>query len=180
MKKSFLMLLLVAVFSLVACDNNPNNNGGNDVPPPSEEVVFINNLIEQSKDFDAATLAQALPGVWMIDSEYMYDEGWQNIKDIVWFNGEYFWDGGYDSKVYTFTADGKGEYYLKGGCQEITELTYKFDWSYDADSRSLIMVGNGYCPQPKVSGFNAEYIVLDRVSNTNQYIREVYKRVFYN
>ena len=177
MKKCFLALLLVAMFSLVACDNNPNNKGGNDVPPPSEEVVFINNLLEQSKDFDAETLVHALPGVWKIDSEYMYDECWQNIKDIVWFDGEYFWDGGYDSKVYTFTADGKGECYLKGCCQEITELTYKFDWSYDADSGNLIMDGNGYCPHPKVSGINAEYIVLDRVSNTNQYIREVYKRV---
>ena len=177
--KTFILLLVIIV--LVACDNNSTNKGGNDAPPPpSEEVVFINNLLEQSKDFDAETLVHALPGVWKIDSEYMYDEGWQNIKDIVWFDGEYFWDGGYDSKVYTFTADGKGECCLKGGCQEITELTYKFDWSYDADSGNLIMDGNGYCPHPKVSGINAEYIVLDLVSNTNQHIREVYKRVTAN
>ena len=52
MKKSYLVLLLVAIFALVACDNNDNK------PQRSENDIAIDNLMAQCKGFDAEILTQ--------------------------------------------------------------------------------------------------------------------------
>ena len=180
MKKCFLTLLLVAMFSLVACDNNANNNGGNEVPPPCEELVYVDNLIEQGKDFDAETLIQGLPGEWRMDYSYIYDENWQDIIKIVRYKGG--WDH------FTFMADGTGQYTSSSILDSV--VTHDIDWQYDAENKNLIIAllyTDGYIEevlniQCKILAFSDEYLVFDDGSfvlwGSNR--RCVYKRVTAN
>lgn len=178
MKKSFFVLLFVAMFTLVACDNNTNNSGCKDVPPPIDEVAFINNLIEQGKEFDVETIAKGLPGVWKLDSEYMYDEAWQNVTDVIMYKGREYWAGGLVCQQYTFKADGTGQRYVDVSDPDIEPETLNFDWRYEAENKMLILtIGNDWAIIWIVSAISDEYISLDCISASNQNIREVYKLV---
>ena len=177
------MLLLVAMFTLVACDNNANNNGGNEVPPPCEELVYVDNLIEQGKDFDAETLIQGLPGEWRMDSSYIYDENWQDIIKIFMYKGE---GGVYE--YFTFMADGTGQHSILTTLDGI--VTDDIDWQYDAENKNLIITlhyKDGYIEEDlniqwKILAFSDEYLVFDDGSPVlwASNMRCVYKRVTEN
>ena len=163
MKKNLLLLLLAAVFTMISCDNNEKQ-------PLSPEEQFVQDLMKQSKDFDAENLVQSLPGVWDLDAKFRYDAKYKNVTDVIVFEGQAYWDGG-ASYTYTFNANGKGECSMYTG---ENDSTYSFDWHYDAESSKLILSGD-YNMQRVVSGFNGEYLILDN-STTNSNLREVYKR----
>ena len=188
MKKSCFVLLFVAMFALVAC-NTPNttgNNGDDNNPPTSEEVTFVNNLMAQYGEFDAETLIQGLPGVWVLDAEYMYEEGWQNIKSVNRYKGDSYLEGDYISKIFTFTADGNCEYsvsYDENGA--IIDNKSVFEWNYESESKKLVLSKESYSAQYTVSGFSGEYIILDHIREVYDahadyriyyYTREIYKR----
>ena len=183
MKKSYLMLLLVAMFTLVACDNNANNNGGNEVPPPCEELVYVDNLIEQGKDFDAETLIQGLPGEWRMDSSYIYDENWQDMIKIVRYKGE---GGAWNHFI--FMADGTGQCRSSSGTLDGDGIvTDDIDWQYDTENKNLIItlhykdeyIEEDVNIQWKILAFSDEHLVFDDGSFVlwGRHRRCVYKRV---
>ena len=174
MKKCFLTLLLVAMFSLVACNNNTNND-----VPPREEVVYVNNLIEQGEDFDAETLIQGLPGVWKTDTVLRYDDDWQDLLKVDRYKG----NGGIWEQ-YTFMADGTGQFFAPGDWEA---MRLEMDWQYDAENKNLIIAlhyTDGYIEevldmQWKIIAFSDEYLVFDDGSFViqPQNMRCVHKRV---
>ena len=178
--KTKILTALIVIMALVACDNNANNNGGNEVPPPCEELVYVDNLIEQGKDFDAETLIQGLPGEWHKDSSYMYDENWQDMIKIVMYKGE-----GGSWLHFTFMADGTGQY--KSPRDMEGPVTRDIDWQYDAENKNLIItlhykdeyIEEDLNIQWKILAFSDEYLVFDDGSSVlwlgNR--RCVYKRV---
>ena len=104
------MLLLVAMFALVACDNNDNK------PQRSEYDIAIDNLMAQCKNFDAEILTQGLVGEWKEDSFLSYDDEWKTITSAWYIMGEMNCEG-LSPSYYSFTADGKGVercYYCHG------------------------------------------------------------------
>ena len=162
MKKSYLMLLLVAMFALVACDNNDEK------PQRSEYDIAINNLIEQSQDFEASDIAQWLPGVWSEDSIIIYDENWETIEKVLKYKGN--WDddlaGGANGQ-YTFTAEGNGTYSYTPEYPPV-EKTFSFDWQYEEADKTLVLSGE-WNNHFKVSGFNGKYIILDSYDTVNKH-----------
>lgn len=163
MRKNLLLLLFAAMFTMVSCNNNEEK-------PLSPEEKFVQELMKQSKNFDAETLVQGLPGVWTLDAKYRYDAKYKSVTDVIVFEGVPYWEGG-ASYTYTFNTNGKGECVMHTG---ENDSTYSFDWSYDAESSKLILSGD-YNMQRVVSGFNGEYLLLDN-STTSSNLREVYKR----
>jgi hypothetical protein len=161
MKKSYLMLLLVAMFALVACDNNDNK------PQRSEYDIAIDNLMAQCKDFDAEILTQGLVGEWKEDSFLSYDDEWKTITSAWYIMGDMNCVG-LSPSDYSFTADGKGAARCTPMNPPFEEVVRYFDWQYDADSGKLILSYEGYSVQRTVSGFNGEYIVLDYYDSVNE------------
>lgn len=172
MKKSYLMLLLVAMFTLVACDK---------AVPLSEEELYINNLIAQCQNFDSETLIQGIPGEWKRDSYIMYSDEWKKDFEILQLKGDSGASAGLGSEFLTFTAEGTGQlrtinYSLGTDCVKI----FNFEWIYDADYKKLVMSGE-YNAEFDVKGYNGEYIILDYYDKANKkYAREIYKRVTEN
>ena len=82
MRRSFLLLLLAAMFTMVSCENNESTK-----QQQSEEELCINNLMAQCQNFDSQTLVQNLPGEWVIDSAFMYDSEWKEIVETLIFQG---------------------------------------------------------------------------------------------
>lgn len=160
MKKSYLMLLLVAMFALVACDNNDNK------PQRSEYDIAIDNLMAQCKDFDAEILTQGLVGEWKEDSFLSYDDEWKTITSAWYIMGEMNCVG-LSCKHYVFTSDGKGSYRFTPEYPPFEEIVVSFDWQYDAKNSTLTFNKDGYSHQYNVSGFSKEYIVLDYFDTTN-------------
>ena len=162
MKKSYLMLLLVAMFALVACNNNDGK------PQRSEYDIAINNLIEQSQDFDASDIAQWLPGMWSEYSIIIYDENWETIEQVLKYKGN--WDnelaGGANGQ-YTFTAEGNGTYSYTPEYPPV-EKTFSFDWQYEEADKTLVLSGE-WNNHFKVSGFNGKYIILDSYDTVNKH-----------
>ena len=169
MKKSYLMLLLVAMFALVACDNNEVK------PQRSENDIIVDNIIAQCKGFETKDIAQCIVGEWKDDAKLIYNDDWSAIKTVYSISGVSYSEGG-ASENYTFSADGKGS--LSSIDETLgpnaTLNTYMFDWQYDATNRMLVLNGE-LNRQFKVSGFNNEYIVLDFVIN-DQNTRQILKK----
>ena len=166
------MLLLVAMFALVACNNNDGK------PQRSEYDIAIDTLMAQCKNFDADLLNQNLPGVWEINSLVTYNADWSTIDQPHLVMGEMNAVGMAQEERYTFTEDGKGSYYVMPAiAPDASPRTMNFNWHYDADNHKLIITWEtGIEIQRTVSGFNSEYIVLDYVNSTNQNIREILKK----
>jgi hypothetical protein len=163
MKKSYLMLLLVAMFALVACYTNWN------YPSKDACTTYVNNLIEQSQDFDGESIAKWLPGVWTEDSIFFYDEGWGAIEDIRKYKGDWNDDiAGGTNGEYTFGADGKGAYSYTPGYPPFDERVLSFAWQYEEADKTLVLTGKKN-KQFKVSGFNGKYIILDFYDTVNKH-----------
>lgn len=181
--KTKILTALIVIMALVACHNNANNNGGNEVPPPCEELVYVDNLIEQGKDFDAETLIQGLPGEWHKDSSYMYDENWQDMIKIFMYKGE----GGV-WEHFIFMADGTGQCRSSSGTLDGDGIaTDDIDWQYDTENKNLIITlhyKDEYIEEDvnipcKILAFSDEYLVFDDGSSVLWLgnMRCVYKRV---
>ena len=172
MKKSYLMLLLVAMFTLVACDK---------AVPLSEEELYINNLIAQCQNFDSETLIQGIPGEWERDSYIMYSDEWKKDFEIIELKGDSGASAGLGSAFLTFTAEGTGQirtitYSLGTDCVSVRN----FEWHYDAENKRLVLSGE-YNVEFDVKGYNGKYIILDHYDKANKkYAREIYKRVTEN
>ena len=83
MKKSYLMLLLVAMFALVACDNNERT------PQRSENDIIVDNIIAQCKGFETEDITQYISGEWKQDASLIYNEDWSAIKAAHQISGNY-------------------------------------------------------------------------------------------
>ena len=173
MKKSYLMLLLVAMFALVACDNNSKEK---DNSYKSEYDLAVENLMAQCKNFETMNLTDVLIGEWKWNSKLIYNDTWSNIIRAHYFMGEDLMEGG-AKETYSFSMGGNGSLSSIDETigPNVTPNTYLFDWQYDATNRMLVLSGE-LNRQFKVSGFNSEYIVLDYVNSTNQNIREILKK----
>ena len=157
-----MFVALIAIITITACDISKNN------PPQSDYETSINNLIEQSQDFDASDIAQWLPGVWSEDSIIIYDENWETIEKVLKYNGN--WDsdlaGGANGQ-YTFTAEGNGTYSYTPEYPPV-EKTFSFDWQYEEADKTLVLSGE-WNNHFKVSGFNGKYIILDFYDTVNKH-----------
>ena len=158
-----IFVALIAIITITACDINYWSN-----PSKSQCETSINNLMEQSQDFDASDIAQWLPGVWSEDSIIIYDENWETIEKVFKYNGN--WDddlaGGADGR-YTFTAEGNGKYSYTPEYPPV-ENTLSFDWQYEEADKTLVLTGE-MNQQFKVSGFNGKYIILDFYDTVNKH-----------
>lgn len=170
MKKSYLMLLLVAMFALVACDNNDNK------PQRSENDIIVDNIIAQCEGFETKDIAQCIAGEWEDDAKLIYNDDWSAIERVYSISGVSYSEGG-ASELYTFSADGKGSLVATnsslGPGSDV--FTYQFDWQYDAENKLFIMIGEDFDYKYTVSGFNNEYIVLDN-SFPEKNIRKILKK----
>ena len=164
------LIALAAMVVAVACDKP-------DVPQKSEHERAVESIVAQCQNFDRATFAQELPGVWKIDTDVNYDENWSKITDWYLVLGEYNNDvAGWRSTTFEFTADGKGSYAPDFYWPFEEETPNVFDWHYDAESNKLVFSG-GWNMKMEVSGFNDEYLVFDYYDTTNKKnVREIYKR----
>ena len=170
MEKSYLMLLLVAMFALVACDNNERT------PQRSENDIIVDNIIAQCKGFETEDITQYISGEWKQDASLIYNEDWSAIKAAYQISGNWYADGGADI-TYIFSANGKGSLISNNeslGPDSYIE-TYQFDWQYDAENRQFTMIGNNFNAKYTVSGFNDEYIIFDDSSPTRNY-RKIFKK----
>ena len=173
-----ILIALIVIMGFVACNNNTNND-----VPPREEVVYVDNLIEQGKDFDTETLIQGLPGVWKTDTVLRYDDNWQDLLKVDRYKG----NGGIWEQ-YTFMADGTGQYCSPGALDDL--VIFDIDWQYDVENKNLIIAlhyTDGYIEevldmQWKIIAFSDEYLVFDDGSFVTQpqNMRCVYKRVTAN
>ncbi len=172
MRTKHLILVLAAMFAIVSCNNDDNG------PQKSKYATAIDNLITESKNLDAATFAQDLPGMWEIDTEVIYDDNWYDVVNWHMFFGEYNNDYiGWSSTKYEFLADGTGLFHYTT-CDPTEDNTPRsFNWEYDADNHVLTFVGN-YNARYNVVGFNSEYIVLEFYDSINDLnMRKIYKRI---
>ena len=166
MRKNFLLLLLAAMFTMVSCANNESTK------QQSEEELYIDNLMAQCQNFDSQTLVQKLPGGWVTDSVYGYDENWQNVKYVIVYKGNHRWEGS-ANYTYTYATDGTGNCHIET-VGPANNTSYAFNWQYNPDCQELVLDGERRA-RWRVSGFNNEYLIVDYPSN-NYNMREVYKR----
>ena len=170
MKKSYLMLLLVAMVALVACNNNDEK------PQRSENDIIVDNIISQCKGYETKDIAKCIAGEWKDDAELIYNDDWSAIKMVYSISGVSYSEGG-ASENYTFSADGKGSLIATnpslGPGNDV--FTYQFDWQYDAENRLFTMIGEDFNYKYTVSGFNNEYIVFDK-SYPEKNIRKILKK----
>ena len=158
------MLLLVAMFALVACDNNDRT------PQRSENDIIVDNIIAQCKGFETEDITQYISGEWKQDALLIYNEDWSAIKAAHQISGNWYADGGADI-TYTFSANGKGSLTSNNeslGPDSYIE-TYQFDWQYDAENRQFTMIGYDFNAKYTVSGFNGKYIILDFYDTVNKH-----------
>ena len=181
MRKIFTLLLLTALFALVACDN-PNVNPQNSNPAKNESEISesdraINNLMGQCKVYDAEALVQGLPGEWLLDSYLAYDNDWKTITSPFYVMGDMNCEG-LNAGTYTFTAEGKGVFSNTLEDPLADPIRWEFEWNYNAESGKLLLSGENYNTEYKVSGFNNEYLVLDYYDSVNKLnTRKIYKRI---
>ena len=179
MRKSFLLLLLAAMFTMVSCENNESTK-----QQQSEEELCINNLMAQCQNFDSQTLVQNLPGNWIRDSYLIYDEKWSTIEKPFLVMGTMNADG-LEMTPYTFAVDGTGTYSYEDVSPTFETVVINFTWSYDAESRKFLISSDNIYRECVVSGFNGAYLVLDYVNHlydsytdkhTYSYVREILKK----
>lgn len=166
------LIALIASIVLVACNNNEG------LPQRSENDIIVDNIISQCKGYETKDIAQYISGKWEVDASLIYNEDWSTIKSAHKISGEWYAEGGGYEK-YTFAIDGTGSFYFRciGAYGATEEGVLSFEWQYDTTDKKLVLSGE-FNGRYNVSGFNEEYIVLDYyVSNTNQYIREILKKV---
>ena len=158
-----IFIALITFATITACDTNWNYTSKDAC------TTYVNNLIEQSQDFDGESIAKWLPGAWSEYSIIIYDENWETIEKVLKYNGN--WDddlaGGANGQ-YTFEADGKGAYSYTPGYPPFEEIALSFAWQYDATNKQLVLSGE-WNNHFKVSGFNGAYIVLDFYDTTNKH-----------
>lgn len=181
MRKNFTLLLLTALFALVACDN-PNVNPQNSNPAKNESEISeadraINNLMDQCKVYDAEALVQGLPGEWLLDSYLAYDNDWKTITSPFYVMGDMNCEG-LSAGTYTFTTEGKGVFSNTLEHPLADPIRWEFEWNYNAENGKLLLSGENYNTEYKVSGFNNEYLVLDYYDSVNKLnTRKIYKRI---
>lgn len=163
--KTKLFYLLIAIIVASSCTNDDANR-------PSAEELYINNLMAQCQNFDSQTFVQKLPGVWVTDSVYGYDENWQNVKYVIVYKGNHRWEGS-GNFTYTYATDGTGNCHIQT-VGPADNTSYAFNWQYNPDCQELVLDGERRTKW-RVSGFNNEYLIVDYPSN-NYNMREVYKR----
>lgn len=171
MRKNFTLLLLTALFALVACDYNESQK--------NEQETYIDNLMSQCKNFNSETLVQGLPGKWERDSYLIYEDEWQNKFSVYMLQGVQH-GAGLASSELTFYADNNGFMYIINTSLNPNANSHilNFDWYFDTYSHKLHLSGENYNTEYKVSGFNNEYLVLDHYDSVNkQNTREIYKRI---
>ena len=169
--RTTIFITLIAFTVITACDTNRNK------PAKSEYATSIDNLIEQSQNFDADDIAQYLPGKWEEHSIIVYDDNWETIEYIPKYKGD--WNGYYGGSNggYMFTAGGEGTYSFTIEAPPGEEMVFAFDWQYDEANRKLILSGR-WNYQFYVSGFNDKYIVVDFYDATNKHNeRNILKKV---
>ncbi len=165
-----LLIAILMILSMIACDKQ--------TPQKSEYDMYIDSIVAQSQNFGAEDVAKSLPGTYMRDSLFEYNDDWEKIEGVMLYKGELYSTGLGDLE-YTFTADGRGESYSLNPSNGPGEDVFVrvFDWHFDAENRMLVLSNSdGYIAKYKLVGLNNEYIVLDghRFSNCNT--REVFKR----
>ena len=169
MKKSYFLLLSVALFALAACTTPTGNGNDDDIENNStknEYDLVIDNLMEGCKNFDRDKLTNMLPGQWIEDSYLSYDDEWKTITKAWLIMGDMNCEG-LSCTHYVFTSDGKGSYSFTPEYPPFEEIVVSFDWQYDAKNSTLTFSKEGYSLQYNVSGFSKEYIVLDYFDTTN-------------
>ena len=173
MRKNFTLLLLTALFALVACDYNESQK--------NEQETYIDNLISQSQNLETEGIHNNILGIWERNSMFVYDDNWQTIEETMLFKGDLHYMG-LASIKYTFSADGKGRKTAMSvvlGLEGTGESIVEFNWLYDVETHMLVLNNDdGYNVEYKLSALNNEYLVLDHYDSVNkQNIREIYKRV---
>lgn len=138
------------------------------------ETTTIADLVNDCKDFDAATLLAGIEGKWMPDSLLIYDDEWVNITTPLRVMGEDYVDGRAYS-FFIFAADGTGSRYVNYPEPDMEPETQEFDWVYDAVSGKLKLTGD-YKNEWSVKGYSNEYIVLDQISREGWNYRTILKR----
>ena len=173
MKTKF-FIAIITFATLVACSSDDSQTG----PQKSEQEIAVENLISKCQDFDAESIIQGLPGEWVIELAFYYDEDWQKIIKCI-YDGKY---GLFCSRI--FNLDGTAECFLAWSTDIKNGASAHCNWSYDAENKEIITVdveGNPY--HMKVLGFNGEHLVLDciikEVSHTKEEIfncRQIFRR----
>ena len=76
-----IFIALITFATITACDTNWNYTSKDAC------TTYVNNLMEQSQNFDASDIAQWLPGAWSEYSIIIYDENWETIEQVLKYNG---------------------------------------------------------------------------------------------
>jgi hypothetical protein len=162
------------MFAITSCQNENQPN----TQPESEEAKIVNNLIEQCSDFDSNALSDNILGEWDTDSILFYDEEWKDIENDYQLMGVYNPNviGGSEIRRYTFEADGTGTYYSYSKNDGLDDFSAPYNWTYNAENKTLTLNGQYNHGQYTVSGFNGEYLILDSVNARGENMREIFKR----
>ncbi len=133
----------------------------------------IDTLMATCKDFAPEAPLQGLPGEWCEDSDLEYDQDWQHVVRVHELMGVAYSEGGVFVR-YHFEADGQGSTYFAPVDPSMEPETTLFEWSYNENSGELLLSGSLNATY-FVSGYNGDYVVLDRQS-ADKNLRLILKR----
>ena len=184
MRKSFLLLLLAAMFTMVSCEMDKTQSLGEveNVDKSENDDVIDNN---ENREIDP--FIQSLQGTWHTYTLIHYDSEWKDIEAVLMENGSSDLDG-IAGSYYTFAMDGTLTYsshilYPPFGTKE----WWTFPCTYDQEREIIALINDkGETLQEfRVYGYDGEYLTLDYTEHlyqsytdkhTYRYVRETLKK----
>ena len=80
-----LLIAILMILSMIACDKQ--------TPQKSEYDMYIDSIVAQSQNFGAEDVAKSLPGTYMRDSLFEYNDDWEKIEGVMLYKGELYSTG---------------------------------------------------------------------------------------
>lgn len=136
--------------------------------------ITIANLLEECCNYDAEAMTNGILGEWASDSTLIYNDDWTTIIEPLRVKGTDCVEGlGYET--YVFNNENMEIHSFNSAEPDPEPVITQYTWTYDTETRKLILVGDNADLEYIVSGFSSNYLILDCVMNDGSNVRKILK-----
>lgn len=136
----------------------------------------LERTLDKSANFDAASVTDAILGLWSMDTYILYNDDWSSIKQpYIAFGVEYVTD--FSSILFDFKEGGELVEVVSNPLSDDGRKITTHQWSYNRESKSILVVSaSGEEQEYKIKGIGDDYLLMDYRSESGEYIRVGFNR----
>lgn len=144
------------------------------------QEIALNETLERKLDkigdFDTASVADAILGIWSMDTYIVYSDDWLNIRQpYIAFGVEYATD--LSSILYDFKEGGELVEVVSNPLNEDGREITTHQWSYNNESGTILVeLASGVEREYKIIGFGDDYLMMDYRADSGKNIRVGFNR----